>query len=97
MLSYIHIRIYVESTIHCSHDIIFLNEKRLLPMFSSASTEKQAEVVLRRQAHNPTHTLTLAQVVANQAQKEYQTELRTFRNWDAAWLLMNERPDDLDE
>ena len=36
-------------------------------------------------------------MVANQAQKEYQTELRTFRNWDAAWLLMNERPDDLDE
>ena len=56
--------------------------------FSGASTEKQAEFVLRWQTHNRTHTLALAQVVANQAQKEYQTELRTFRNWDAAWLLM---------
>ena len=35
--------------------------------------------------------------VAQEKERDYKRELRTWRNWDTGWLLMNERPDDLDE
>ena len=35
--------------------------------------------------------------LAAEQERFYKKQLRTYRNWETAWLLMNTKPDDLEE